>query len=232
MHFDYSHGFDNDFFVAPEFGADIMSNGMAVVGVFATIFFVIYALAVAFSIACYVFQSVGLYAVAKRRGIYNPWLAWIPAGNMWILGSISDQYQYVAKGKVKNRRGVLLGLMIAAAAMPLVTVVTVLMGGVGAPIITFLLVLLYLLLIAAGIALTVLQYMAMYDLYRSCEPDNAVVYLVLSILFNVAQPFIVFACRKKDLGMPERKPAAQPELVEAPAEAARDEVTEEDFAEE
>ncbi len=52
----------------------------------------------------YVLQALSLYSIAKRRGIGKPWLSWIPVANTWILGSISDQYQYVVKGKVRNKR--------------------------------------------------------------------------------------------------------------------------------
>ena len=42
-------------------------------------------------IGAYVLWSLGVYTIAKRRGIRKPWLSWIPVGNLWILGSISDQ---------------------------------------------------------------------------------------------------------------------------------------------
>ena len=45
------------------------------------------------SIAAYVLQALGLYTIAKRRGISNPWLAWVPVAWVWVLGSISDQFR-------------------------------------------------------------------------------------------------------------------------------------------
>lgn len=63
-------------------------------------------------LVAYVLMAVGLYTIAKRRGIRNPWLAWIPVANSWLLGCISDQYQYVAKGRNKSRRKMLLILTI------------------------------------------------------------------------------------------------------------------------
>ena len=84
------------------------------------VYFVVFLLSYAYSILVYILQSLGLYTIAMRRGIRHPWLAWVPFGIHWILGSIADQYQYVAKGKVKNRRKVLLGLMIALAVLVLV----------------------------------------------------------------------------------------------------------------
>ena len=47
--------------------------------------------------------------------------------------------------------------------------------------------------------------MALYDVYRSMDPNNAVLYLVLSILFRPTEPFFLFFNREKDLGMPPRK---------------------------
>ena len=62
------------------------------------------------AIFAYVFGAISLYCIAQRRGIKNPWMAWVPVLNCWILGSISDQYRYVVKGQVRNRRTLLLVL--------------------------------------------------------------------------------------------------------------------------
>ena len=71
----------------------------------------------------YILQAWALYTIAQRRGINKPWLAWIPVVNVWILGSISDQYQYVVKKQVKNKRKVLLGLNIAMAVLVTILIV-------------------------------------------------------------------------------------------------------------
>ena len=60
----------------------------------------------------YVFMAIGMHAIAKRRGIRRPWMAWVPFGNTWLLGCISDQYRYVARGQEKSKRKVMLGLDI------------------------------------------------------------------------------------------------------------------------
>ena len=65
------------------------------------------------SLVGYVLLAFGLYTVAKRRGVRNPWLAWIPFGQSWMLGCISDQYRQVALCETKNRRKVLLGTRIS-----------------------------------------------------------------------------------------------------------------------
>ena len=180
---------------------------------------------VAVSLAAYVLQSVGMYSIADRRGIRNAWLAWIPVGNLWILGSISDQYQYLTKGKVKNRRKALLVLTIAEVVAYIVCIVSIIIAGIssamsGTPDAAIVTVLTGLALVAISIVLVVITYMCYYDMFRSCEPGSATLFLVLSILISYALPVVVFLCRKKDLGMPKRKdPNAQPAPAQIVEEA-------------
>lgn len=198
---------------------------------------VIYLLTFGLGIAVYIFQSIGMYSIAKRRGIKHPWMAWVPVTNMWILGSIADQYQYVAKGQVRNRRKALLGLNIALIALYIVLMVVVFgmfinvilsvpdieympdseaIGLVLTPLLTMIGVALAMEIVA--IIAIVFQYICVYNLFASCDPEHKTLYTVLCILFPVAMPFFIFACRKKDLGMPPRRePAPLPPVVE-PAE--------------
>ena len=60
----------------------------------------------------------------------------------------------------------------------------------------------------------VIRFVALFDVYRSLDPANAVLFLVLSILVGVTEPFFLFFNREKDLGMPPRK---QPVVDEEPA---------------
>lgn len=186
-------------------------------------------LSLIFSIVCYVFTSLSYYTIAKRRGINKPWLAWIPIGNVWITGSLSDQYRYVVKGQVTNKRKVLLGLetglyivlavFIGMYVSLLGTLITGLNGTMTDAVemqlmsqaLTMLGVCLVMLVVA--IVYTVFFYIAVYDVFRSCDPGNSTMYLVLSILVGVVYPFFLFACRNKDDGMPPRTnvdPVAMP----------------------
>ena len=61
----------------------------------------------------------------------------------------------------------------------------------------------------ASIAYAVFRYMALYDIYKSLDPENCVLFLVLSILFGVTEPFFLFFSREKDGGMPPRKQPVQ-----------------------
>lgn len=201
-----------------EMGLDFFGTGM--IGFFAIFYALIMFFSLALSTVVYVFHSLSLYTIANRRGIRHGWLSWIPLGNLWILGSISDQYRYVTKGEVKNRRKLLLGLGIALVAVYVGWVVSMIMSiilsegvGAGVAVAVICAVLGALALAALAIILLVYEYITYFDLYKSCEPNNAVLYLVLSILFTVTLPVFMFTCRKKDLGMPPRKQPAQTVVV-------------------
>ena len=194
------------------------------------VFYIIYMAVLAFGIAAYVLRSIGLYSIAKRRGINHPWMAWVPVVDMWLLGCISDQFQYVVKGKNKNKRKWLLGLNIAMWVVYIVffvffgimmfDVVSGVIGGMSedqllagmmGPMMGMLGSTIP--LMGLAIAVTVVRYIAMYDLYTSCNPQNNVLFLVLSIFFRVTEPFFIFFNRKKDGGMPPRRAQAQPQYI-------------------
>ena len=177
------------------------------------------------SIAAYVLTALALYTIAQRRGIRKAWLAWIPVADVWILGSISDQFRYVVKGENKSKRKVLLILNLIYTLIGIVIVVLAvgfLIGIVSLGLhhvsevrmmqtvlgrITNIAVA-SLVLLACAIVKAIIYYMALYDVYTSCEPKNNVLYLVLSIIpmiATVALPLFLFLCRDKDEGMPPRR---------------------------
>jgi hypothetical protein len=166
-----------------------------------------------FGIAAYILTALAIYRISCRRGLNNPWLAWIPVVNCWLLGSLSDQYQYVVKGENKSKRKWLIVLnILKSVLMTLVVILAVVTAGSlfadhPSEVIGLVVALLGLVvpLVAVTIALCVIRYMALYDVYRSLDPANAVLYLVLSILFSPTEPFFLFFNREKDLGMPPRK---------------------------
>lgn len=173
-------------------------------------------------IASYVLTALALYTLAQRRGINKPWLSWIPVVNVWVLGSLSDQYRYVVKGENKSKRKILLVLSILSTILTATVFVSLfgmianLLGGIlrgmqeeeamRTVFGTLLSMAAFALPMAAiAIAQAVIHFMALYDVYTSMDPGNNVLFLVLSILFSVTEPFFLFFNRKKDLGMPPRK---------------------------
>lgn len=176
-----------------------------------------------FSLASYILTAVALYAMASRRGLRKPWLAWIPVLNCWLLGSLSDQYQYVVKGQNRSKRKWLLVLSILNSALCLLLIILAVVA-VGTlfmedttHLIGLAVAVLGLLVPLAGVSIAymVIRYMALYDIYRSLDPDNSTLYLVMSILFNPTEPFFLFFNRDKDKGMPPRK--QEPVLEAEPA---------------
>lgn len=176
-------------------------------------------------IAAYILEGKALSTIARRRGIERPWLAWVPVGSSWLLGAISDQYRYVVHGQVRNRRKLLMWLSIA-----LHTVLTVMMAALSIWVVAsiatamssgeeafmatylggmFLIYLLLFLYYGVVAVVSVFQYMACYDLFRSCEPKKSLVYLLVSIFVGFPLPFFVYCCRNKDFGMPPRTDAVK-----------------------
>ncbi|HBJ17206.1 MAG TPA: hypothetical protein DDY90_06585 [Clostridiales bacterium] len=174
-------------------------------------------------IATYVLGALALYTIAKRRGLNHPWLAWIPVASVWIVGSLSDQYRYVVNGENKSKRKVLLTLniitfvlSIVIVACAIVALVQAVVGAAGnvsedamlgmilGPVLSV--AGLALPLAGVAIAYAVVYYMALYDIFKSLDPNNCVLFLVLSIVFGVTEPFFLFFNRNKDGGMPPRRP--------------------------
>ena len=184
------------------------------------------------AIASYVFCALALYTIAQRREIKKAWLAWVPVLNVWILGSISDQYRYVVKGEIRSKRKVLLTLNIinfilgwAAVIKVIVTIVMFAFGRIDlnnemevirqalGSLVWFIPVAIL------GIVSLIFRIMALYDVYTSCDPANNVLYLVLSLIpaiNQVTQPMFLFLCRDKDEGMPPRRQS--PEAYQEPAD--------------
>lgn len=178
--------------------------------------FLFYGVILLLSLIPYIFRSYGLYALAKRREIPHAWLAWVPVGSEWLLGYLSDQYQGRVHGEIKSKNTllVILSLLVHGTAILAIVLIVPLIyplafmsaAGlmdsnmilklflVGAP-------LLHLVILGISITYLVIYYMALYDVYRSCDPENASLYLVLSILFGIAQAILLFVYRNKDYGM-------------------------------
>ena len=216
----YDYGFEYTFPGTMEGAAEGVFVGAA--GIFTGILLIAYLLGMAFAVVSYVLNAVGMYRIAKRRGIHHAWLAWVPVGASWLLGSISDHYQYVAKQKNTSRRKILLILSIILAVLSCAFIVAALvlaLTGIGtdtaATIFAAAIALVgYLGMTGLSIAVMVFCYIAYFDLFRSCKPKYDVLFLVLGVFFNVTLPFFVFACSGSDEGMPPRQapqPSVQPE---------------------
>lgn len=222
--------------------SQIFSMGVSEEEVLMTVFVVLIGtllLALVYSAVAYALQSISLYTVARRRGIKNPWLAWVPFGSDWILGSISDRFRYVRCGEIRNRRVLLLVLNCIVTVISLgesatyLSIAGELVGGASVQAEDLLLAMIEtsdlmdgtfwyspvisVATLAVEIAATVYFYRCLWDYYGSTRPKTRLVFLLLSIFVGVPMPFFMFVCRNDDLGMPPRKIVEEAALPPAPA---------------
>lgn len=134
-----------------------------------TAFFGVFTLVAIIGLICYVFTAIGLMRMATRTGINNAWLAWIPIGNMYILGEL-----VTAKMNGKGGKYTLYA-----------TIATVLLGWI--PIIGTLI----------SIAFALFVFVLYYWLYQKYS-KNPVLHLVLSIIISPYCAFAIFALRNRD----------------------------------
>lgn len=166
----------------------------------------VYIIMLALGVLFYVFYSIGLYTIAKRRGLRYPGLAWVPVANDWMLGLVADQVDLIYAGKKSKQRLRLLwfsaGVYLLAAFF-LIAFLTIVNSyqSFSSPFSTIM-VWFPMIFWAVAITYTVFYYIALYKLYRSCSPDNAVPLIVLSIIFSVIIPFVMLVIRKSDKGIP------------------------------
>ncbi|MCI8589104.1 MAG: hypothetical protein HFE77_00070 [Clostridiales bacterium] len=170
----------------------------------------------------YVFESIGLYTIAKRRGLKAPGLAWVPVANYYIIGGIGDDYQKRKTGKDAKLRVWMLVLaiigfvlLVIAFTIFLSSVISLIMSeafvndiqyedelAFGFALSMMASILPFIIAWFALVACLVLFYISLYRIYKAASPDMAVLFLVLSIFFSVIIPFVVFALRNKDDGLP------------------------------
>ena len=189
--------------------------------VFLTAFYIayvggIYLALIAFGIIAYILTGKSLSAIARRRGIEKPWLAWVPVGCDWLLGCISDQYRYVTFGEESNRRGKLLryniGLLIILVVVMVLAFASAFLAVAGisedaALLVGMAIFIPYFVMIPLIVVYQILYYKSYFDLFRSSDPDKSLVYLLVSIFATFTLPFFLYSCRNKDLGMPPRREA-------------------------
>ena len=179
------------------------------------------------SLLTFVLTSYSIFTIAKRRDISNPWLAWVPVIQLWVVGAIADDYQQKVHHMAGKKRKVLLLTMILNVVLTVALVVAILwavlmvlragyhsyedfsdwlgvIGGLGGLILVIAL--------AGGVKVVqkVVEYFALYDVYRSCDPGNALLFVLVNVFFAITKPIFLLICHKKDGGMP-----AEPKNPEA-----------------
>ena len=114
--------------------------------------------------ALYILGSLGLMKIAQSKGIENAWLAWIPYGNLYIMGKITGPFK----------------LIIEIPKPEIILPVLSLCGII--PIIGFIL----------SIAAMILYFGTLYNIYSQYKAKSAQTMLILSILLFFMSPIYLF----------------------------------------
>jgi len=193
-----------------------MEEGLLVL---VAIYLAILLFSLAISVAVYVIQSIGLYGMSKNAGVSKPWLAWIPIGNLWCMGSLAERSN-LYYGKGKGAWSKLLPAFAAAVflALPPLFLGMVIAGLYKSVFAVLLLLFVYLILMGVALALSVMTYVALYKIYRLFDPDRAVLYLILSIFVNVSQPVILFLLRNRFPGGGKTPPVRENAELDPPCD--------------
>lgn len=171
-------------------------------------------------IGLYVLNSVALFKLAKKRGIQNYGLAWLPIGSTWVLGKLADDVNICRRNKKTNFARNLLILNLVTVGIGILTyiaafAIAISVIGLGLEHTTpddfvysmlphvGILILLALAIAVVSIASAVISYMALYRVFYGYSEDNATVFLVLSIFFPILQPIFLFTIRNRELLPPD-----------------------------
>ena len=161
-------------------------------------------------IVTYIFQSIGLFKMAKNLGFKHCWMAWIPLLNTYTFGKIGSKY-VKKSGKASAKFGgwligleiamnVMLIAMIIALVFFVIGAVALLESGAAEPTTEMLGSVLAVVLTSLGIsgisiAYTVIFYIALWRIFAIFDNSCATVFLVISIIFPITYPFFIFAVR-------------------------------------
>ncbi|WKY47353.1 DUF4190 domain-containing protein [Eubacteriaceae bacterium ES3] len=149
--------------------------------VFLSILSVIIVISLIIGIITYVFNSIGLYTMAKNRQIDHAWLAWIPIASNYIFGDLINDEVTLGSLHIPYAK---IFLTLSSFALAFVSTILGLIPYLGA-----------ILSILLSIAFAVYYFTALYWLYNIYAKKHAVLLLVLSIIFPFLGPIFIFAIR-------------------------------------
>ena len=191
------------------------------------LYLIFYCLVMVYAAYAYVFVSLGGQRMARKVGMSNPWMFWIPCANVYAMGNLADTQATLCEGKNTTYRKKMLAWTIVVACISIVwaiafSVYMVVAAANGmldtngdlvtldgfdpdaliGPALFFLLTSLAFLVLY--IVYLVIYYKALYRIYKLYAPDGAAGLLILSIFVNVAIPAVFLSLSKRDPVLPAR----------------------------
>ena len=129
------------------------------------------------NIAVYIVNAIALYSIAQRNGVKNPWVAFIPIVQYYIIGSICEEYK-------------LLGFRIPR--LDILLCAVFLLKLLAAPFNS-------LLMRMSSMLLTILIALILHKFFYLFIPKKALIFAVLSLLGSLPMAVIFFLI--KDIPM-------------------------------
>ncbi len=166
--------------------------GVGILAGFLSIFVIVALISIAF----YVFNSLMLYKLAQKRGVENAWLAWIPYGNMWILGKISGPIMLFGKWKIEKPELILLLTPIALIVIGWIFGMFSIIPFIGLLFVVIATIISWI----GDIAYAIFRALALYRIYSAyVSKKTTLTYSILDIFFfSVTTPFFFASILKKD----------------------------------
>jgi len=158
------------------------------------------------SIAVYVLRALGLYKLAKNSQIRNPWLAWMPVGDTYIMGSLARNSPFV-KRKFPNIHIILpsiIGAYVIFYIAFMIYFFSIVPLGMASNMFSFTpFVIFYILFMLFALFMAAAYYFVLYHVYKSYDSNNTVLYTVLSIIFRLDFVFLFVIRNKKTVYLQE-----------------------------
>ena len=187
-----------------------MGDLLALLAFYIVYFVILFSVILLVGIASYILQGIALQRLATKCGLPRPWLGWVPFGNYYTVGAISDHHHERNYGSDTHSRNGLLRLGIASTSLlvggylfllaALIPAIIIARAGeddhaaFGIVMILLMVVALLVFLAALVVALVltiklnIRYYIALHRVYRLFAPNLSTLFLLLSIL--VAPPAI------------------------------------------
>jgi len=187
-----------------------------------------YLFAMAYGAYSYIGMGLGGFRMARKIGMTNPWMFWIPLANAYAMGNLADQQTSLCEGRSTTFRKKMLAwniviicaaLLFVIAMIPILVVATVhgtmdengtvtipekYMEDLAGPALFFLFS--FLAFLVLSVIYLVVYYKVLYRIFKLYAPDGAVGLLLLSIFVNIAVPaiFLILSGKEPALPMPAR----------------------------
>jgi hypothetical protein len=138
--------------------------------------FIIFLVIAAASIVLYLLMALGLKKLADNRNIENSWVAFIPILQLYVMGLLIEKLE-IFDFEIPELPLVLPGLTLIT---PLVSKIPF-VGGI------------------YSIAVYIVFAFALYKLYKLYVPENAQIYIILSVVLPFMGPIFIYLIRNNEL---------------------------------